>query len=153
MVGGSYYQPGKEHTGEDGNVLASSFFCKRRLVREVTIDPAMLVHLNGYVNSKQAPDENYARELQELFTVGRGQDSLYTEDDVIAAARVLTGWSINIDPLGSYFDISAHDTCSKSFSAFYSNRTIAGSSNENQEIDALIDMIFTTTETARFICR
>jgi uncharacterized protein (DUF1800 family) len=123
------------------------------LVKQVSIDPAMLVHLNGYVNSRQAPDENYARELQELFTVGRGQDSLYTEDDVIAAARVLTGWRINIDPLGSYFDVSAHDTGSKSFSAFYNNRTIAGSSNENQEIDALIDMIFTATETARFICR
>lgn len=39
----------------------------KTLVREVTIDPAMLIHLNGYLNSKQAPDENYARELQELF--------------------------------------------------------------------------------------
>ena len=48
-----------------------------------------------YLNSKQAPDENYASELQELFTIGIGDDSLYTENDVIAAARVLTGWRIN----------------------------------------------------------
>ncbi|HPG12354.1 MAG TPA: DUF1800 family protein, partial [Chitinophagaceae bacterium] len=58
----------------------------KTLVREVTIDPAMLIHLNGYLNSRQAPDENYAREMQELFTVGKGNDSLYTEDNVIAAA-------------------------------------------------------------------
>ncbi len=125
----------------------------KNLVKEVTIDPAMLVHLNGYVNSKQAPDENYARELQELFTIGRGQDSLYTEDDVIAAARVLTGWRINIDPLSSYFDVSAHDTGPKTFSSFYNNTTIAGSGNDNQELDALVNMIFSTTEAARFICR
>jgi uncharacterized protein (DUF1800 family) len=123
------------------------------LVKEVTIDPAMLVHLNGYVNTKQAPDENYARELQELFTVGRGQDSLYTEDDVIAAARVLTGWRINMDPLNSYFDVSAHDTGPKSFSSFYNNTTIPGSGNDNTELDALVNMIFNTPETARFICR
>ncbi len=125
----------------------------KTLVREVTIDPAMLVHLNGYVNSKQAPDENYARELQELFAIGKGDDSLYTENDVIAAARVLTGWRINSIPLGSYLDISAHDTGAKTFSAFYNNTTITGSTNPDQELDALINMLFNTTEAARFICR
>lgn len=125
----------------------------KNLVKEVTTDPAMLIHLNGYVNSKQAPDENYAREMQELFTVGRGTDSLYTENDVIAAARVLTGWRINSDPLGSYFDSSAHDTGSKTFSAFYNNTTIPGGANGNLELDALINMIFATTEASRFICR
>ena len=39
----------------------------KQLVRDVTIDPAMLFHLNGYLNSKLAPDENYAREMQELI--------------------------------------------------------------------------------------
>lgn len=123
----------------------------KQLVRDVTIDPAMLLHLNGYLNSKLAPDENYAREMQELFTVGRGPGSLYTENDVIAAARVLTGWRINGDTLTSYFDNSAHDTGSKSFSSFYSNTSIAN--NGAQEVDALVDMIFNTTEAARFICR
>ena len=125
----------------------------KTLVREVTIDPAMLIHLNGYLNSKQAPDENYARELQELFSVGRGNDSLYTEDDVIAAARVLTGWRITDIPLGVYLDTNAHDTGSKTFSAFYNNTTISGSTDRNQELDALMNMIFNTTEAARFICR
>lgn len=125
----------------------------KTLVREVTIDPAMLIHLNGYLNSRQAPDENYARELQELFAVGKGDDSLYTEDDVIAAARVLTGWRINDNPMGSYLDTGAHDTGSKTFSAFYNNTTINGSTDPDMELDALIDMIFNTTEAARFICR
>ncbi len=131
------------------NILGSF----KTLVREVTIDPAMLVHLNGYLNSRQAPDENYGRELQELFTIGKGNDSRYTEDDVIAAARVLTGWRVNSIPLGSYLDAGSHDTGSKTFSAFYNNTTISGSTNPDQELDALMDMIFNTTEAARFICR
>jgi uncharacterized protein (DUF1800 family) len=125
----------------------------KTLAREVTIDPAMLVHLNGYLNSKQAPDENYARELQELFTIGRDATTGFTENDVIAAARVLTGWRINSDPLSASFDVNAHDTGSKTFSAFYSNTTIAGSTSPYQELDALIDMIFNTTEASRFIVR
>jgi uncharacterized protein (DUF1800 family) len=125
----------------------------KTLAREVTIDPAMLLHLNGYLNSKQAPDENYAREFQELFTIGKGPDSAYTENDVIAAARVLTGWRINDDPLSSYFDSSAHDTGSKSFSAFYNNTSIAGSTDGNQELDAFVSMIFSTTEASRFFVR
>jgi uncharacterized protein (DUF1800 family) len=125
----------------------------KTLAREVTIDPAMLVHLNGYLNSKQAPDENYARELQELFTIGRDASTGFTENDVIAAARVLTGWRINNDPLSSVFDANAHDTGSKTFSSFYSNTTIAGSNSPYTELDALIDMIFNTTEASRFIVR
>ncbi len=125
----------------------------KTLAREVTIDPAMLIHLNGYLNSRQAPDENYARELQELFVIGKGNDSLYTENDVIATARVLTGWRINSNPLNTYLDSGSHDTGPKTFSAFYNNRTISGSNNSYQELDELIDMLFNTTEAARFICR
>lgn len=125
----------------------------KTLVREVTIDPAMLVHLNGFLNTRQAPDENYARELQELFAIGKGNDSHYTENDVIAAARVLTGWRINENPLASYLDAGAHDTGTKTFSSFYNNTSISGSTDPNQELDALMEMLFSTTEAARFICR
>lgn len=123
----------------------------KQLVRDVTIDPAMLFHLNGYLNSRLAPDENYAREMQELFTIGQGPDSGYTENDVIAAARVLTGWRINGTTLTSYLDSGAHDTGSKSFSSFYNNTTIGNAGAT--EVDQLVDMIFNTTEAARFICR
>lgn len=125
----------------------------RQLTKDVSIDPAMLVHLNGYLNSKLAPDENFARELQELFTVGKGVNSLYTEDDVIAAARVLTGWRVNSDTFLAYQDGANHDTGNKTFSAFYKNTVITGSSDAHDELDRFINMIFATDECPKFICR
>jgi uncharacterized protein (DUF1800 family) len=125
----------------------------RQLTKEVTLDAAMLLHLNGYLNSKLAPDENYARELQELFTVGKGPDSLYSEDDVIAAARVLTGWRVNTNTYEVFLEDSGHDTGSKKFSAFYNGTTIAGSTDAADEVYRFIDMIFATNECAKFICR
>jgi uncharacterized protein (DUF1800 family) len=125
----------------------------KKLVREVNIDPAMLIHLNGFLNTKRAPDENYARELQELFTVGKGPDSLYTEDDVIATARVLTGWRVDEENISNRFEPNEHDTGTKNFSSFYNSAIIAGSATGLPEIDALTDMIFNTTESSKFICR
>ncbi|MDA1133020.1 MAG: DUF1800 domain-containing protein [Proteobacteria bacterium] len=60
------------------------------LLREVSKDPAMMVYLDTNSNTRTAPNENYARELMELFTLGEGQG--YTENDVVEAARALTGW-------------------------------------------------------------
>jgi uncharacterized protein (DUF1800 family) len=62
-----------------------------RLVRDVTIDPAMLLWLNGVENRRNRPNENYARELMELFTLGADRGA-YTETDVRELARALTGW-------------------------------------------------------------
>lgn len=127
------------------------------LAKLVTLNPAMLRYLNGYLNSKAAPDENYARELQELFTVGKGPDSKYTEDDVKAAAKILTGYRINplVMPLAYYFDFTQHDTTTKRFSAFYGNKIITGKflGQGEQELTELIDMLFANRETARHICR
>jgi uncharacterized protein (DUF1800 family) len=125
----------------------------KELTRLICIDPAMLMHLNGYLNTKVAPDENFARELQELFTIGKGVDSAYTEADVREAARVLTGWRINSTTLTSGIRANAHDTGTKQFSEFYNNRSIPGSADGLSELQALIDMIFDTTECSRFICR
>ncbi|RYF86638.1 MAG: DUF1800 family protein, partial [Chitinophagaceae bacterium] len=72
--------------------------------------------------------------------------------DVIAAARVLTGWRVRTNPLESYADAGAHDTGSKSFSSFYNNTTIPGA-DAATELDALVNMIFNTPEAARFIVR
>jgi uncharacterized protein (DUF1800 family) len=98
------------------------------LVRGVTIDLAMLNYLNGALSRKEAPDENYARELQELFTLGKENNPNYTEPDVIAAARVLTGWCIDETTDEVYFDVNRHDTGSKTFSSFYGGITITGRS-------------------------
>jgi uncharacterized protein (DUF1800 family) len=122
------------------------------LTMAVSIDPAMLKHLNGYLNSKKAPDENFARELQELMTVGKGVDSTYTEDDVVAAARVLTGWRIDFNTYTTVLSASEHDGNPKKFSGFYKNTTIS-SGDAAAELQQLIDMIFGNKETARFICR
>ena len=51
----------------------------KQMVRDITLDPGMLRYLNGYLNTKAAPDENYGRELQELFCIGKGPGSQYTE--------------------------------------------------------------------------
>ena len=130
----------------------------KSLVKALSIDPAMLVYLNGRYNTKTAPDENYARELMELFTLGKGADSKYTEDDVKAAARVLTGWGINIltTPPSATFTLSKHDITNKQFSAFFNNTVITGRNNANagtDELDDLLNMIFAQTEVAKFICR
>ena len=128
----------------------------KTLVKAVTIDPAMLIYLNGQLNSKTAPDENYSRELQELFCCGKGPNSTFTENDVKAAARVLTGWRNNATTLSSYFDANRHDTTSKQFSAFYNNTIIAGRTGATAgdlELDALLNMIFATQEVAKYVVR
>lgn len=126
----------------------------KALVREMTTDPAMLVYLNGYLNVNYAPDENYSRELQELFTVSKDYLPHYTEPDVQAAARVLTGWRINNSTLLPYFDPSLHDTGTKNFSSYYNNAVINGQVGMNgaNETDQLINMLFSKFETARHIC-
>jgi uncharacterized protein (DUF1800 family) len=137
----------------------------KKFVKEVTFDPNMLRYLNGYLNKKQAPDENYSRELQELFTLGKGPDSKYTEDDVKAAAKVLTGWSLRNEALPNdatkfryitTFSANNHDTSAKKFSTFYNGTSIAGRTDQagaEKELDELLDMIFAQPEVAKFICR
>jgi uncharacterized protein (DUF1800 family) len=126
----------------------------KNLVKEVTVDPAMLLYLNGYVNTKNHPDENYARELQELFTLGNNNKNNYNEDDVKSAARVLTGWSINSSVFESYFVPKWHDESDKQFSSFYNNKIITGRTGIDgaTETDELINMIFEKSETAHFLC-
>ena len=73
------------------------------LLLQVTKDPAMLLWLSGSQNTRFAPNENYARELMELFTLGAGRPGGYTETDVREQARALTGWQNDFSPsLGPY---------------------------------------------------
>ena len=84
----------------------------RTLAKQVSRDPAMLRWLDGNANRKASPNENYARELLELFLLGIGN---YTEDDVKAAARAFTGWFVDPITLGFTFNAQAHDAGSKTF--------------------------------------
>ncbi|MDR3713775.1 MAG: DUF1800 domain-containing protein [Puia sp.] len=127
----------------------------REMVKEVTLSPAMLRYLNGYANTKKAPDENYGRELQELFTIGKGPGSRYTEADVKAAAKVLTGYTIDYKNFSSGFDPGRHDESDKQFSPFYGSRLIRGRKGKDgaMELDDLLDMLFSNEELSLFICR
>lgn len=126
----------------------------------ITQDPAMLRFLNGNQNVVGKANENYARELQELFTIGR--NGAYTEDDVRAAAKVLTGWvdtgyrDATNATFSSTFQPNRHDTTAKSFSTTYRNTVIKGRSGANaglDELNDLLDMILLNAETPRYICR
>lgn len=125
------------------------------MTKAISLDPAMLKYLNGVRSTKTAPDENYARELQELFTVGKGPNSKYTEDDVKAAARVLTGYRIDVAKTEFTFNANNHDTTDKQFSAFYKNTVIKGRTGADgiKELDDLLAMIFDNNEVANFIVR
>jgi hypothetical protein len=83
----------------------------RDLLVEVTRDPAMLLWLSGSDNSRYSPNENYGREVMELFTLGHG--SGYTERDVREQARALTGfrndWKDDVGPVNFRYDASYHD--------------------------------------------
>ncbi len=133
----------------------------KTMIRELTLNPAMLIYLNGAFNIKEAPDENYARELQELFCIGKGPNAKFTEGDVQMAARVLTGWTFDWEKwetegeLEAVFVPEIHDSSDKTFSSFYNDQTIAGRSGVDAavELDEMLDMIFSNQETALYICR
>jgi uncharacterized protein (DUF1800 family) len=130
----------------------------RDLLVAVAQDPAMLIWLDGDTNTKAKPQENFGRELMELFTRGVGY---YTEDDVYAAARVFTGWNLrpgdNNDSSSSYafvYNGNQHETNAKTFSfPIYSDgsRTIpsrSASAGMQDGID-LINALSIHPETAR----
>ncbi len=136
----------------------------RQLVFNVTLDGAMLVYLGGNLNSAGAPNENYARELLELFTTGIGY---YTEGDIKEAARILTGWRVNQysdeknpnGPFATYFEPPFHDTGAKQFLGVSFPARDSTTNTEfkvrQEEVLKLIETIFERrpNETARFICR
>jgi len=93
----------------------------RYLMIGIAQDPAMLIWLDGDSNTKARPQENFGRELMELFSRGVGY---YTEEDVYAAARVFTGWNLNFpaDPndrsssFAFIYRANQHETSAKTFS-------------------------------------
>ncbi|WP_026897619.1 DUF1800 domain-containing protein [Daejeonella oryzae] len=111
----------------------------RTLLLEVSRSPAMLQFLNNQQNRKGKPNENFARELMELFTLGRGN---YSEKDIKEAARAFTGWSFM--PGGEFlFREKQHDYAEKTF--FSQTGNFNGTD--------IIDIILKKPETATFIAR
>ena len=109
------------------------------LLREVSKSPAMLSFLNNQQNRKQHANENFAREVMELFTMGRGN---YTEKDVKEGARAFTGWGFNLK--GEFVNRPfQHDNGSKTFLG----------KTGNFDGDDIIDIILEQKATAQFITR
>lgn len=160
------------------------------LTKRISVDNAMLILLDGILNVKGSPNENYGRELLELYTIGRGPENrlpptasegdygVYTEQDVIAAANVCSGWDFddtfsNIDPItgiprgitkGSPTNASSHESDPKQFSARLGGQVINGNAalmngadpteaSAYDEIDQLIELLYAQPETAMNICR
>jgi len=179
----------------------------KNLTKKVSVDNAMLRLLDGNLNVNGSPNENYARELHELYTIGRGLEGsvppitdagdyfVYREQDIQSAAKVLSGWEIlnlglkgvgavpvnggpananmPIDPdtnlprgkvKGSITNASGHDNSVKQFSDRFGNAqitpdpTLTNGNNATEasalkELDDLIELIYSKTETAKNICR
>lgn len=110
----------------------------RELLHAISKDPAMIVYLDNQQNKKKAPNENFAREVMELFTLGEGQG--YTETDIKEAARAFTGW--HIDKRGDFcLNAKAHDEGSK---------TVFGKTGNWDGTD-VVDMLLEKPETAQRI--
>ncbi len=159
----------------------------RDLTKKISIDNAMLLLLDGRLNVKDNPNENYARELIELFTMGKGLSGeipptstpgdyfYFTEQDVKAAAKVLSGFDFDntfavIDAdtglprgkvkIGTSSSLpNQHDPDVKTFSSRWGNATITPiatvptEASMLDEIDQLINLIYAQPETAKNICR
>ena len=153
------------------------------LVKAICIDNAMLIHLDGNLNIKSVPQENFGREFLELFTVGKGPEialgdyTNFTEQDVKALTKVFTGWQFDttfqtVDPVtgiptgkvkaDNNGNATQHDVTGKQFSAVFSNQTIQTPNVANwtcstasvySELGAAVDMVFSSVNTAKHIVR
>lgn len=143
----------------------------KKLATKMVLDNCMLRYLNNQQNTKNNPNENFAREFFELFTIGKGPQigpgdyTNYTEEDIKTAARLFTGFRTRqqrdiIDPEtgipSGQLQFSQHDTGPKAFSAKFQNQVIPGATNAAGmmvELQTFVDMVFAQAETARTTCR
>ncbi|HEX7166142.1 MAG TPA: DUF1800 domain-containing protein [Acidimicrobiales bacterium] len=116
----------------------------RTMCQALTIDPAMLQWLDGERSTKNKPNENYAREFFELFTLGVFPQT-YTETDIREAARAFTGWVVDPTTGAARFEPSRHDTGTK---------TILGQTVTNlgaEEYKAVIEIALSQPIASRFV--
>lgn len=136
----------------------------RNLIKEITIDPSMLVFLNGNQNRSGNPNENYSRELLELFTLGKGDQvasgdySTYTEDDIRAISNALTGWqtrNLNSSVIGenptALFNSNRHDPAPRQLSHRFDNKVLSVVGEDAYK--EVVDTIFEHPLSAHYLCR
>ena len=142
----------------------------KTLSYKITLDNKMLIYLDNRVNYRNSPNENYAREFLELFTILKGEQiqttnyTNYTEVDVSQGARVLSGFRNdnfdNKDPetglSTGYASYYYHNRGNKTFDSPFQHQTILGAVDENdmyREFQDYIDMVFNQIETAKAFVR
>ncbi len=112
----------------------------KTMLHEISKDPAMILWLNNQENKKDAPNENFAREVMELFTLGEGNG--YTENDIKNAARAFTGWAVN--KKGDFeFREKQHD---------FDSKTVFGKTG-NFNGEEIIDLLLEKNQVSEYICR
>ena len=119
----------------------------RDLLHANARSPAMLLYLDNYSNTKEGPNENYARELLELHTLG--VDGGYTETDVVEVARAFTGWTISRETFEFTFRMEVHDLQPKKVMGTRITRTGKGGITDGEQV---LDMLASHPSTAKFIC-
>jgi uncharacterized protein (DUF1800 family) len=133
----------------------------KTLIKGIAKTPAMLLFLGNQYSTANVPNENFARELLELFTMGKVPVQNYTEPDIIAASKVFSGWRVSsfvgAYPVASVFNSAYHNQTNKVFSSNFANTTItnqSGAAGAN-EFDIFFDMLFTQQQDtiAKYVCR
>ncbi len=133
----------------------------KTLIKAIAKSPAMLVYLGNQYSTATVPNENFARELLELFTMGKVPTQNYTEPDIIAASKVLSGWRVSsfvaAYPFNPGFNASFHNQTNKIFSGNFGPTTINNQTGVNgaNEFDIFFDMLFTQQQVtiSKYICR
>lgn len=130
----------------------------KKMVKDVTIDMAMLIYLDGVKNfkrnNKNSINENYARELQELFTMGVTDwdgNPNYTQQDVSEAARALSGWTYTPSTKGQYYAKTTSQFVQATWDS--GNKTFLGQTGA-WKMDDVVEIIFAQrgTQVARYMC-
>ncbi|MBT3547191.1 MAG: DUF1800 family protein [Flavobacteriaceae bacterium] len=143
----------------------------KTLAKKITFDNSMLIYLDNTSNNANNPNENYAREFLELFTILKGPQidngdyTNYTELDIQQAAKIFSGIKIQYDrsiidsdtnlPSGR-ISVSNHENTNKTFSHAFNNQTIIGGNSEESiinELDSFVEMVFEKEATAKSFCR
>ncbi len=109
------------------------------LLKEISMDPAMMIYLDGIKNTKKQPNENFAREVMELFTLGEGKG--YDEKDIQEAARAFTGWTLDKNNKFT-FDQKKHDPGDKEV---LGEKVIDG--------EDVLNVLLSRKQTARFVTK
>jgi uncharacterized protein (DUF1800 family) len=148
-----------------------SFGSYKVLAKKMCLDNRMNTYLDGYLNLSTNSNENYAREFLELFTIGKGPQvgagnyTTFTEDDVKAAAKVLSGYvwapsNTRIDAdtgiRNCFYAYYRHNTENKTFSASFQSKVITGGTTDVgmiAELNEFVNMVFDQLATAKNICR